>query len=215
MSDGIRLARDGRINLFERLGERRERMDGIMRRLIREGWLRAADPEMLATQFAGPALHGAAPAGGRRRPALDPQARANSPGSTSSSSSAAPRRPLSDPKRRLAAPSRDRARRNAARVARVNPDTIMSIPVGRPRGVLSIIVLCVALLASACTRADGEAARAAEVAAVSVGLATAVEQPDHPIHPRQRHARRAGRGGRGRRDRRPRHRHAHRARQPA
>ncbi len=55
--------------------------------------------------------------------------------------------------------------------------TIMSIPVGRPRGVLSIIVLCVALLASACTRANGEAAAPAEVAAVSVGLATAVEQP--------------------------------------
>jgi len=55
--------------------------------------------------------------------------------------------------------------------------TIMSIPIGRPRGVLSIIVLCVALLANACTRANGEAAAPAEVAAVSVSLATAVEQP--------------------------------------
>ena len=54
MSDGIRLARDGRINLFERLGDRRERMDGIMRRLIREGWLRAADPQMLAISFGAP-----------------------------------------------------------------------------------------------------------------------------------------------------------------
>jgi AcrR family transcriptional regulator len=54
MSDGIRLARDGRVNLFERLGDRRERMEIIMRRLIREGWLRAADPQMLAMSFAAP-----------------------------------------------------------------------------------------------------------------------------------------------------------------
>ena len=52
MSDGIRLARDGRINLFERLGDRRERMEVIMRRLIRERWLRAADPQVLAMSFA-------------------------------------------------------------------------------------------------------------------------------------------------------------------
>jgi len=54
MSDGIRLARAGRINLFERLGDRRERMEVIMRRLIREGWLRAADPQVLAMSFAAP-----------------------------------------------------------------------------------------------------------------------------------------------------------------
>ncbi len=54
MSDGIRLARDGRINLFEQLGDRRERMEVIMRRLVREGWLRAADPQMLAMSFAAP-----------------------------------------------------------------------------------------------------------------------------------------------------------------
>jgi AcrR family transcriptional regulator len=54
MSDGIRLARDGRINLFERLGDRRDRMEFIMRRLIREGWLRAADPQVLAMSFAAP-----------------------------------------------------------------------------------------------------------------------------------------------------------------
>ena len=54
MSDGIRLARDGRVNLFERLGDRRERMEVIMRRLIREGWLRSADPQMLAMSFAAP-----------------------------------------------------------------------------------------------------------------------------------------------------------------
>jgi AcrR family transcriptional regulator len=54
MSDGIRLARDGRINLFERLGDRRERMEAIMRRLVREGWLRAGDPQVLALSFAAP-----------------------------------------------------------------------------------------------------------------------------------------------------------------
>jgi AcrR family transcriptional regulator len=54
MSDGIRLARDGRVNLFERLGDRRERMEAIMCRLIREGWLRAADPQALAMSFAAP-----------------------------------------------------------------------------------------------------------------------------------------------------------------
>ena len=58
MSDGIRLARDGRINLFERLGDRRERMEVIMRRLIREGWLRAADPQVLAMSFAAPLFAG-------------------------------------------------------------------------------------------------------------------------------------------------------------
>ena len=40
MSDGIRLAKDGRLNLHERMGHGRERMHDIMSRLIREGWLR-------------------------------------------------------------------------------------------------------------------------------------------------------------------------------
>lgn len=54
MSDGLRLARDGRINLLERMTTSRARMQALMRRLVREGWLRDADPEILATAFVGP-----------------------------------------------------------------------------------------------------------------------------------------------------------------
>ncbi len=55
--------------------------------------------------------------------------------------------------------------------------TIMTIPLARHRAVLSIVVLCVALVATACTRATGESAAPAEAAAVSVTLTTVVEQP--------------------------------------
>ena len=56
MSDGIRLAKTGRINLYERLGHGRERLHDIMRRLIRERWLRAADPQVLAIAFSSPLI---------------------------------------------------------------------------------------------------------------------------------------------------------------
>lgn len=56
MSDGIRLAKVGRINLYERLANGRERLHDIMRRLIREGWLRAADPEVLGIAFTSPLI---------------------------------------------------------------------------------------------------------------------------------------------------------------
>jgi AcrR family transcriptional regulator len=56
MSDGIRLARTGRFNLHERLGSGPERMQELMRRLIREGWLRKADPALLWMTFVGPLL---------------------------------------------------------------------------------------------------------------------------------------------------------------
>lgn len=56
MSDGLRLARTGRINLFERMGDGRERLNAVLRRLIREGWLREADPQLLAFAFTGPLL---------------------------------------------------------------------------------------------------------------------------------------------------------------
>ena len=178
MSDGIRLARDGRINLFERLGDRRERMDGHHappdpRRLAARG----RSPDARDAHSAAPLFMAPAPAGGRRRPAVDPQARGIRPaarravpprrlGSRSQTQSGAPRR------RHATAPGGTPRASHASTLM-----TIMSIPFGRPRGVLSIIVLCVALLANACTRANGEAAAPAEVAAVSVGLATAVEQP--------------------------------------
>ena len=56
MSDGIRLARTGRFNLHERLGSGPERMQELMRRLMREGWLRKGDPKLLWMAFVGPLL---------------------------------------------------------------------------------------------------------------------------------------------------------------
>lgn len=56
MSDGIRLARTGRFNLYERLGSGREHLQEIVRRLIREGWLRKGDPQVLAMTFVAPLM---------------------------------------------------------------------------------------------------------------------------------------------------------------
>ncbi|MBP7777676.1 MAG: TetR/AcrR family transcriptional regulator [Acidobacteria bacterium] len=54
MSDGIRLARSGRINLYERLSTGRARHHELLRRLIDEGWLRPADVDVLGLAFYGP-----------------------------------------------------------------------------------------------------------------------------------------------------------------
>ncbi|MEZ5288119.1 MAG: TetR family transcriptional regulator [Vicinamibacterales bacterium] len=54
MSDGIRLARAGRLNLVERMSAGRTRMRELMRRLVRDGVLRDADPDVLAMAFAAP-----------------------------------------------------------------------------------------------------------------------------------------------------------------
>ncbi len=56
MSDGIRLARSGRINLYERMASGRERLQDILQRLIRDGWLRPADPFVLGTAFMSPLI---------------------------------------------------------------------------------------------------------------------------------------------------------------
>lgn len=56
MTDGMRLAKEGRINLLERMTSGRARLHELMRRLVREGWLRAADPGLLAMEFIGPLL---------------------------------------------------------------------------------------------------------------------------------------------------------------
>jgi AcrR family transcriptional regulator len=53
-SDGIRLAKSGRLNLYERMGHSRERLHDILRRLVRDGWLRRADPTLLAIAFVSP-----------------------------------------------------------------------------------------------------------------------------------------------------------------
>jgi AcrR family transcriptional regulator len=57
MSDGLRLARDGRLNLVDRLNSSRAGMCALMQRLIDRGWLRDADPDLLALQFVSPLLH--------------------------------------------------------------------------------------------------------------------------------------------------------------
>lgn len=56
MSDGLRLAKSGRINLWERMATGRERLQEILRRLIREGWLRPGDPFVLGTAFMSPLI---------------------------------------------------------------------------------------------------------------------------------------------------------------
>jgi len=56
MSDGIRLARDSRINLFERMSGGQTRLHELMRQLVESRWLRAGDPELLAMEFMGPLL---------------------------------------------------------------------------------------------------------------------------------------------------------------
>jgi len=56
MSDGIRLAQDGRLNVLERMSSGQARWNTLMGRLVKEGWLRAADPQVLAMEFIGPLL---------------------------------------------------------------------------------------------------------------------------------------------------------------
>ena len=56
MSDGVRLAKVGRINLHERMATGRERLHGILRRLIREGWLRPGDPQLIGIAFISPLI---------------------------------------------------------------------------------------------------------------------------------------------------------------
>jgi AcrR family transcriptional regulator len=56
MSDGLRLAREGRINFLDRTGSARREFAQVMERLIEAGHLRNADPEILVMQFIGPLL---------------------------------------------------------------------------------------------------------------------------------------------------------------
>jgi AcrR family transcriptional regulator len=56
MSDGMRLARDGRINLLERMSSSRPRLEAFMQRLNDAGVLGEFDPELLVMQFVGPLL---------------------------------------------------------------------------------------------------------------------------------------------------------------
>src|SRR5580698_518143 len=54
MSDGLRLAKEGRINLFERMSHGQSRLQQLMRQLVQSGSLRRADPQLLAMEFMGP-----------------------------------------------------------------------------------------------------------------------------------------------------------------
>ena len=54
MSDGVRMAKLGRFNLYERMATGRVSMVAILERLTREGWLRRADPHLLGIAFMSP-----------------------------------------------------------------------------------------------------------------------------------------------------------------
>jgi AcrR family transcriptional regulator len=56
LSDGVRLARDGRIHLLASVSNRYTTLQEVMRRLMRNGTLRRADPEQLASEFIGALL---------------------------------------------------------------------------------------------------------------------------------------------------------------
>ena len=214
MSDGIRLARDGRINLFERLGDRRERMEVIMRRLIREGWLRAADPQMLAMSFAAPLFMC------RHLEAIDADlplihkpaefARQHVEQFLRGASAAIVR-----PK---AAPRGGRQTTTAGGTPHAphasTPMTIMTIPVAAPsrrpldrRPVRRAAGQCVH---SRHRRVGGARRGCGRLRHPRHGGRAA----RHPLHPGERHADRGGGRRRGRRDCRPRHRHPGRARHP-
>jgi AcrR family transcriptional regulator len=56
MSDGMRRARAGRINLLERMGGSKPRLEAFMQHLIAAGCLQDEDPDLLVMQFVGPLL---------------------------------------------------------------------------------------------------------------------------------------------------------------
>jgi hypothetical protein len=56
MSDGMRLAKEGRINLIERMTSGAAPFHELMLRLIADGGLRPRDPELLTLEFMGPLL---------------------------------------------------------------------------------------------------------------------------------------------------------------
>src|SRR5581483_5058007 len=56
MSDGMRLAKEGRLNFLERMTSGSDRLQALMHRLIEAGGLRPRNPELLITEFMGPLL---------------------------------------------------------------------------------------------------------------------------------------------------------------
>jgi AcrR family transcriptional regulator len=55
-SDGMRLARQGRLDLIERMTTGVAPIDALIRRLIDDGRLKGRDPQMLVVQFMGPLM---------------------------------------------------------------------------------------------------------------------------------------------------------------
>jgi AcrR family transcriptional regulator len=56
MSDGMRLAREGRLDLIERMTSGAAPFRDLMARLVTNGSLRPRDPQLLAIEFLGPLL---------------------------------------------------------------------------------------------------------------------------------------------------------------
>src|SRR5438552_4496120 len=56
MADGFRLAKDGRLNLIERMNSGLAHLRELMQRLIAEGWIRHTDADLLVMTFMGPLL---------------------------------------------------------------------------------------------------------------------------------------------------------------
>jgi len=56
MSDGMRLAKEGHIDLVERMTTCAALFHDVMRQIIADGWVRPGRPEMLAVEFMGPLL---------------------------------------------------------------------------------------------------------------------------------------------------------------
>jgi AcrR family transcriptional regulator len=109
MSDGIRLARTGHFNLYQRFGRGLEQLKEVMQGLIRRGVLRKGDPHVLAMTFVGPLmlwrqLHAA----GADLPMIrKPRAFARRHvDQFFQGASALPRRPTGPPRKRVVKPSR-------------------------------------------------------------------------------------------------------------
>lgn len=56
MSDGLRLARQGRLNLIDHMTSGAAPLHALMRRLVADGSLKRIAPELLALEFMGPLL---------------------------------------------------------------------------------------------------------------------------------------------------------------
>ncbi|MEI8255612.1 MAG: TetR family transcriptional regulator [Deltaproteobacteria bacterium] len=54
MSDGLRLALEGKVDFFERTGSSTGAFALVMEKLVREGWLVRARPDFLAMEFGAP-----------------------------------------------------------------------------------------------------------------------------------------------------------------